>query len=48
MKERSVPFDLRPAAEQRVAKIEKVGVISPVENTKFATPLVPVANIMAQ
>lgn len=42
MKPRRVPFALRPAVEQELAKLEKRGVISPVASSKFATPVVPI------
>ncbi|KAK8772777.1 hypothetical protein V5799_023979 [Amblyomma americanum] len=42
VKARSVPFALQGAVEAELAKMEKLGIITPVATSEYATPLVPV------
>lgn len=42
VKARTVPSSLKPAIEQELEKLEKLGIISPTSSTEFATPIVPV------
>lgn len=42
VKARSVPFALQGAVEAELVKMEKLGIITPVATSDYATPLVPV------
>nr|XP_050043718.1 uncharacterized protein K02A2.6-like [Dermacentor andersoni] len=42
VKARSVPFALQRAVEAELVKMEKLGIITPVATSEYATPLVPV------
>lgn len=42
LKPRPVPISLKPKVEEELARLEKMGVITQIENSDWATPLVPV------
>ncbi|XP_038059572.1 uncharacterized protein K02A2.6-like [Patiria miniata] len=42
LKARQVPYALRPRVEAELTKLERQGIISPVESSDWATPIVPV------
>ena len=41
-KARQIPYALRPKVEQELDELEKMGIISKVETSEWATPIVPV------
>lgn len=41
-KPRNVPYALRPKVEAELTRLEKEGILSPVEHSEWATPIVPV------
>ncbi|CAG9135829.1 unnamed protein product [Plutella xylostella] len=42
LRARSVPYALRPAVEAELARLQREGIISPVEWSEWGTPIVPV------
>ena len=42
MKVRQVPYALRPKVEAELVKLQRQNIITPVENSEWATPIVPV------
>ncbi|UYV60338.1 K02A2.6-like [Cordylochernes scorpioides] len=42
LRPRTLPYEIRPKVEEALRKMEEQGVLTPVEFTRFATPIVPV------
>ncbi|UYV83409.1 K02A2.6-like [Cordylochernes scorpioides] len=42
LRARTLPYAIRPKVEEALRKIEEQGILTPVEFTRFATPIVPV------
>jgi len=47
-KARAVPYAIRPAVEAELANLERAGVLSRVDHSEWATPIVPVMKKTAQ